>query len=142
MSAVAVFLAAVFAFSAAQPPAREVTVWAVPGIHKVRPDAPPESSNLVWSGKTRTITVAGAKNEHVPFHVVVSTTPPGSRHEKPASGFFVEAGDLVSSNGRIPGDRVRLYFVHAILCYAESSPVGETGFWPDADWLWIRGSRV
>jgi len=112
--------------------AAAVEVWAVPGIQKVRPDDPTETSNLVWSQKTKTVSLAGAKNEHVPFQVIISTPPPATRHEPPASGFNVEASDLLSSQGRIPKDRIKLFFEHVVLCYAKSSPVGATGFWPDA----------
>jgi hypothetical protein len=117
----------------AQAPAEgEVMVWAVPSVQKVRPDDRPETSNLVWSSRTKTISLSGAKNEHVPFQIVVSAPVPRSRHERAPSGFFVEAGDLSSAAGRIPRDRVKLYFEHVILCYAKSGPVGAAGFWPDA----------
>ena len=66
-----------------------VEVWAVPSVHKVRPDERKQSSNLVWDGKTKTVSVAGAKNEHIPFQVVVSAPPPPSRYERAATGFFV-----------------------------------------------------
>ncbi len=109
-----------------------VQVWAVPSVYKVRPDERPQSSNLVWNGATKTVSVAGAKNEHIPFQVVVSAPPPPSRYERAATGFFVEVSDLVSGGARLPRDRVKLYFEHAILCYGKSSPEAETGFWPDA----------
>lgn len=112
--------------------ASDVHVWAVPSLAKVRPDDPAQTSNLVWDGQSRTVTVAGARNEHVPFQLVISTPPPPSRHTPPASGFFVEAGDLESAHARIPREQVRLYLEHYILCYAVSSPVGSPGFWPDA----------
>lgn len=110
----------------------EVEVWAVSAIEKVRPDQPSQKSNLVWNGVDKTVSVAGAKNEHIPFQIVVSTPPPPTRYHKAASGFFVEASDLVSPNGRIPHGNIKLYFEHAVLCYGKSSPIGETGFWPDA----------
>ncbi len=109
-----------------------VQVWAVPNVQKVRPDDKVEKSNLVWSAETKTISVAGAKNEHVPFQVVITTAPPATRYDKAASGFWVEVSDLVSTAGRIPKDRIRLYFEPVILCYGKSGPVGATGFWPDA----------
>lgn len=118
------------AAASAQTP--EVEVWAQSALQKVRPDDPARPSNLVWDKATRTITVAGAKNEHIPFQVIVSTPPPPNRYHKAASGFFVEASELVSGNGRIPKDRIKLYLEHVVLCYAKSSPAGETGFWPDA----------
>jgi hypothetical protein len=45
----------------------DIEVWAVPSIQKVRPDDPAQSQNAVWDGASRTISLAGAKNEHVPF---------------------------------------------------------------------------
>ncbi|HEV8130985.1 MAG TPA: glycoside hydrolase domain-containing protein [Acidobacteriota bacterium] len=121
---------AAYAASPAEPAG--VQVWAVPSVQKVRPDDKLEKSNLVWSGETKTISVAGARNEHVPFQVVITVPLPPTRHDKAASGFWVEASDLVSTAGRISKDRVRLYFEPVILCYGKSSPVGGTGFWPDA----------
>ena len=112
--------------------AGEAEVWAVPSLRKVRPDDRPQAVNRVWDKKTKTISIAGAKNEHVPFQVVVSTPPPPTRYDPAAYGFFVEASDLVSPLGRISKDRIKLYFEHVVLCYGKSSPVGETGFWPDA----------
>jgi len=109
-----------------------VQVWAVPGVQKVRGEDRFETRNLVWSSTTNTITVAGARNEHVPFQVVISTPPPPTRYDKAANGFFVELSDLVSGRARISKTQVKLYFEHMVLCYAKSSPVGETGFWPDA----------
>ena len=122
------FLSAVI--SAAQTAGLEV--WAAPSLYKVRPDERPQASNLVWDRQTKTVSIAGAKNEHIPFQVVVTAPPPPTRNERAASGFFVEASDLLSENGRIPRDRLRLYFQHAILCYGKSSPGSSTGFWPDA----------
>jgi hypothetical protein len=109
-----------------------VDVWAVPSVYKVRPDELTQASNAVWQKQTRTISVAGAKNEHIPFQVVVSAPKRASRYVPPASGFFVEVSDLVSPAGRIGRDRVKLYFEHVILCPGKSSAIGATGFWPDA----------
>lgn len=86
-----------------------VEVWAVPSVYKVRPDEPTQASNAVWQKQTRTISVAGAKNEHIPFQVVVSAPKRLSRYVPPPSGFFVEVSDLVSPAGRIGRDRVKLY---------------------------------
>ncbi len=109
-----------------------VEVWAAPAEYKVRPEERSQASNLVWDKKTGTVSVAGAKNEHVPFQVIVSTAAPKTEYDPAAAGFFAEASDLVSKDGRIPRDAVRLFFEHVVLCYGKSSPVGETGFWPDA----------
>ena len=130
MMRIALFV--LIAAGAAFPQSGGVEVWAAPGVAKVRPDDKPQASNLVWDGKAKTVSIAGAKNEHIPFQVVVTATPPKSRYEPAASGFFVETSDLVSPNGKIPRDRVKLYFEHDILCYGKSSQIGETGFWPDA----------
>jgi len=121
-------------FTAAGAPAQTggIEVWAAPSIYKVRPEEKVQAANLVWTGKIKTITVAGAKNEHVPFQVMITAPKPKTRSDAPVSGLFVEASDLVSPRGRIPRDRIKLYFEHDILCYAKSSPAGDTGFWPDA----------
>ncbi len=110
----------------------KVEVWAVPSIQKVRPEAPVEAENLVWDASAKTIQVAGARNEHVPFQLVISTAPPANRYLEPADGFWVEVTELRSSENRIPPERIDLFFEHAVLCYGKSSPVGDTGFWPDA----------
>ena len=120
--------------SAQQPDiAENVKVWAVPGEQKVRPNDRIENSNLVWSAEQRKITVAGAGNEHVPFQVVITTpVPPGWRPKAP-DGFFVKASDLTSAAGKmILQNNVNLFLEHYIQIYAVSSPVGATGYWPDA----------
>ena len=119
-------------FAACSAGADAVEVWAAPSVYKVRPEERTQTSNLVWDARTKTISIAGARNEHVPFQVVVSAPKPPNEYHPAASGFFVEASDLVSPQGRIPRDRVKLYVEHAVLCYGKSSPIGETGFWPDA----------
>jgi hypothetical protein len=68
----------------------------------------------------------------VPFQIVITVPPPPTRHDKAASGFWVQASDLASPSGKIPADRVKLYLEHVVLCYGKSSPIGATGFWPDA----------
>jgi len=110
-----------------------VKIWAVPGEQKVRPNDRVENNNLVWSGENKRIKVAGAGNEHVPFQVVISTdVPPGWRPKAP-DGFFVKASELKSAEGNvIPQNRVNLFLVHYIQIYAVSSPIGATGYWPDA----------
>jgi hypothetical protein len=109
-----------------------VEVWAVPSAVKVRPDDRVQARNLVWDKSTKTISIAGAKNEHIPFQIVITVPPPPDRYHPAASGFFVEVSDLVSGTGRLARDQVKLYFEHVILCPGKSSPIGETGFWPDA----------
>ena len=126
---VTVFLMGGFA-ALAQTPSAEV--WAVPSAIKVRPDDRVQARNLVWDKSTKTISIAGAKNEHVPFQIVITVPPPPDRHHPAASGFFVEASDLVSGSGRLARDQVKVYFEHVILCPGKSSPIGKTGFWPDA----------
>lgn len=113
-------------------PAAEVSVWAVPSLYKVRSDEPAQERNAVWDRASKTVSLAGARNEHVPFQVVISTPPPRGRSQAPAGGFFLEAGELASPAGRIPAEQVRVYFEHVVLCYAPSSRAGGTGFWPDA----------
>jgi len=112
--------------------APSVEVWAVPSVAKVRPDDRVQGHNLVWDKSTKTISIAGAKNEHVPFQIVITVSPPSDSHHPAASGFFEEASDLVSGVNRLARDQVKLYFEHVILCPGKSSSIGETGFWPDA----------
>jgi hypothetical protein len=111
----------------------DVKVWAVPAEQKVRPADRIENNNLVWSGETRKISVAGAGNEHVPFQVVISTPVPTGRRSPALGGFFIKTSDLFSASGKIiPQNSVNLFFEHYIQIYAISSPVGATGYWPDA----------
>jgi len=111
----------------------DVQVWAVPGEQKVRPDDRVEKNNLVWSGDNKKITLAAAGNEHVPFQVVITTpVPPGWRPKAP-DGFFITASDLTSADGKvISQENISLFLEHYIQIYAISSPVGATGYWPDA----------
>ena len=109
-----------------------VEVWAVPSAVKVRPDDRVQARNLVWDKRTKTISIAGARNEHVPFQIVITVPPPPDRYHPAASGFFVEVSDLISGTGRLARDQMKLYFEHVILCPGKSGPIGETGFWPDA----------
>jgi hypothetical protein len=110
-----------------------IQIWAVPAEQKVRPDDRVEKNNLVWSSERKLIEVAGAGNEHVPFQVVITASvPPGWRPKAP-DGFFVSLTDLVSAQGEvIPQERAGLFLEHYIQVYAISSPVGATGYWPDA----------
>jgi hypothetical protein len=108
-------------------------VWAVPAEQKVRPKDKPETTNLVWSGVKKQITVSGAGNEHVPFQVVISAPVPEGWRPKAPDGFFMTVSDLTSSGGKIiPQNQVSLFLEHYIQIYAMSSPVGATGYWPDA----------
>ena len=117
---------------AAYAQAQSVEVWAVPSVYKVRPDEPAQNRNLVWDKSTKTVSLAGAKNQHVSFQMVISVPKPTDEHHPAASGFFVEAGKLVSGKGQIPAADVKLYFEHVVFCYGASGPVGGTGFLPDA----------
>ncbi len=111
----------------------DVKVWVVPAEQKVRPADKIETSNLVWSGEKNMITVSGAGNEHVPFQVVITAPVPAGWKPKAPDGFFIVASDLKSSAGKIiPGNQISLYLEHYIQVYAISSPMGATGYWPDA----------
>ena len=111
--------------AAAQTPG--VEVWAAPSAAKIRPDDRVEARNLVWDQRTRTVSVAGARNEHIPFQLVI-TVPPPERSHLPASGFFVEASDLASGGNRLSKEHVKLYFEHVILCPGEVEPGRGDGF--------------
>lgn len=112
---------------------QKTVVWAAPAEQKIRPDDREETSNLVWSKTDKKIRVAGAGNEHVPFQVVITTpVPPGHRPKAPG-GFFIEASSLTSPQGKvIDKKQIKLFLEHYIMLYAKSSPVGATGYWPDA----------
>jgi hypothetical protein len=110
-----------------------VKVWAVPGEQKVRPDDRVENNNLIWSYEKKKISVAGAGNEHVPFQVVITTPVPEGWRPKAPDGFFITASDLTSAQGKtIPQKQINFFLEHYILMYAISSPIGATGYWPDA----------
>lgn len=110
----------------------DVQVWAVPAEHKVRPDDRPQASNIVWSKEDKTIRIAGAGNEHVPFQVVITTPIPPGRRPKAPEGFFIESSNLTSGRDAIEKKDINLFLEHYIMLYAVSSPVGATGYWPDA----------
>jgi hypothetical protein len=124
--------AALPAVQEAQPAeVKAVEVWAAPDLVKIRPSDPVQRRNLVWSASDRTVRVAGAADEHVPFQVLITVPPRPNRYSPVAGGFAVEAGPLSGVAGTIPGTAVRLYLQHPILVYAKSSPAGGTGFWTD-----------
>jgi hypothetical protein len=111
----------------------KMEVWAVPAEQKVRPEDRIESENLVWSQKEKSVRIAGAGNEHAPFQIVITVPIPPGRRPKAAEGFFIEASDLTSPDGKtISQKQVSFYLQHYIMLYAKSSPVGATGYWPDA----------
>lgn len=109
----------------------KLEVWAVPAEQKVRPDHRTETNNLVWTKSEKKIKVAGAGNEHVPFQVVITVPVPENRGPA-AKGFFIEASPLSAGQGKSIGkEQIKFYLQHFILLDAKSSPVGDTGYWPD-----------
>ncbi len=113
--------------------ADKVVVWAVPAEQKVRPDDRVENGNMIWSMNEKKINLAGAGNEHVPFQVVITTPIPEGRRPKAPEGFFIEVTDLTSKQRKKIGQKqINFYLEHYIMLYAKSSPVGATGYWPDA----------
>jgi hypothetical protein len=111
----------------------DIKVWAVPAEQKVRPKDKVENSNLVWSGDKKLVSVAGAGNEHVPFQIVISAPVPEGFRPKAPDGFFVTVSDLTSPAGKtIMQKQIGIYLEHYIQIYGMSSPVGATGYWPDA----------
>jgi hypothetical protein len=128
-----VFLSLSLITARAQDIRSSIKVWAVPAEQKVRPNNRIESSNLVWSGENKKIAVAGAGNEHVPFQVVITTPVPEGWRPKAPDGFFITASDLTSAQGKtIPEKQITFFLEHYIQIYAISSPIGATGYWPDA----------
>ncbi len=116
----------------AQPAQREaVQVWAAPELVKIRPTDPVQQRNLVWLAADRTVRIAGAADEHVPFQLLITVPPRPNRYTPVMDGFEVEAGPLTGPGATIPASAVHLYLQHPVLVYAKSSPVGATGFWND-----------
>lgn len=113
---------------------KKLTVWVAPAEQKIRSDDRTEKENLVWSDKDKKIAVAGAGNEHVPFQVVITSSVKGSPREvKAPDGFMIETSDLISAQGHtILKENINFYLEHYIMLFATSSPVGATGYWPDA----------
>jgi hypothetical protein len=110
-----------------------LTVWAAPAEQKIRPDDRIESENIIWSKGKKKITVAGAGNEHVPFHVVITNPVPPGRKPVAPGGFFIKGSGLKNKEGKtIPESQINFYLEHYIMIYAKSGPVGATGAWPDA----------
>jgi len=60
-----------------------VEVWAVPRVVKIRPDDRVQARNLVLDKSSETISIAGAKNEHVPFQIVITVPPPPDHYPPP-----------------------------------------------------------
>jgi hypothetical protein len=111
----------------------KVKVWAVPAEQKVRPKDKVEVNNLIWSGESKNISVAGAGNQHVPFQVIITAPVPEGWKPKAPDGFFIKISDLTSAQGKtIPQKQINLFLEHYIQIYAISSPIGATGYWPDA----------
>jgi hypothetical protein len=109
------------------------SVWVAPAEQKIRPEDRVEQNNLIWSSKDKKIRLAAAGNEHVPFQVIITTPIPPGRRPKAPEGFFLEASDFSTQQGRtISKDRIHFFLEHYIMLYATSSPVGATGYWPDA----------
>ncbi len=111
----------------------KVSVWVVPAEQKVRPEDRIENDNLIWSGADKKIRLAAAANEHVPFQVVITTPIPEGRRPRAPEGFFIQGSQLTSQQGKqISLQQINFYLEHYIMLYAKSSPVGATGYWPDA----------
>jgi len=110
-----------------------LTIWAVPAEQKVRASDRVETNNPIWSKEKKKIIVSGAGNEHVPFQVVITVPVPAGRKPKAPAGFFIKSSDFTSKQGKkISQSQISFFLEHYIMLYAKSSPIGETGYWPDA----------
>lgn len=110
----------------------QVSVWSAPAERKIRPEDAPESENVVWNEENNEVSVAGAGNEHVPFQVIITAPDAPARNEAP-EGFFVESTVLRSQAGEVlSSDNINFYLQHYIFLDGKSSPIGDTGYWPDA----------
>src|SRR6185503_21158889 len=87
----------------------------------------------IWSNAKKKITVAGCGNEHVPFQMVITNPVPPGKKPVPTGGFFIKSSGLKNKDGKtISESQVSFYLEHYIMLYGKSSPIGATGYWPDA----------
>ena len=106
------------------------TIWAVGNTEKIRPEAPVQDSNYVWSTAGKQVSIKAARNEHEPFQLVI-TADSGS-----LQGVSVSVSDLSSGGNIIASDNVTLYreaflnVTRTSQCYIR--PIGITGITPDA----------
>lgn len=108
-------------------------VWAAPAEFKVRPKTVIQDHNLIWTKSNKKIVLAGAGNEHIPFQVVITVPVPPGRKPKPQDGFFIKTTDLKSKEGNvISSKKISFFLEHYIMLTGASSPIGSTGYWPDA----------
>jgi hypothetical protein len=64
--------------------------------------------------------------------VITTPVPPGRKPKAP-DGFFIKVSALQSDHGEtIPESAIHCYLEHYIMLYGKSSPIGQTGYWPDA----------
>ena len=59
-----------------------------------------QARNRVLDKNSKTIAIAGTKNAHVPFQIVLTFPPPPDHYPPAATGFFVNATNQVSGAGR------------------------------------------
>src|ERR1051325_7900125 len=93
------------ALASAQIP-EDVQPSAASSLSKIRQDDRPQTSNLVWTQRTKTIRVAGAKNEHIPFQLILTVAPPGRTECIYPSSFFDPTDNVRSADpkdGRASG---------------------------------------
>ncbi len=108
-------------------------VWAAPAEQKIRPENGIESRNIIWDQHGKEINVFGAGNEHVPFQVIITVPVPGGRKAKAPGGFFITSSDFTAGKDQvIPKEKIKFYLEHYIMLTGKSSPIGNTGYWPDA----------
>ena len=86
-------------------------------------------SNLVWDGKSRTVSLKGARNETVAFQIIVERTG-----DQKLSAVNVRVNDLVSASGkRIPVENIDLFkewYVDIKRRSEQNYSLG-TGWYPD-----------
>ncbi len=111
----------------------KVKIWSTPAEQKVRPGDEIENQNLVWLAEDKKIKIAGAGNQHAAFQVIISALEERGRYDAAPDGFYIEASSLTSEQGStIPEEQISFFLQHHIYLTGKSSPIGGTGFWPDA----------
>jgi len=115
-----------YAIDLAGPARTGMNVWGAGSTEKIqnrrRSDLP---HSQVWNADTRTVTLAGVRGEHVPFHLVVSVT------DRPATNVTLDIGDLRQGTNVLAAAHLRPYLEHLVTVYAATGLHGRKGRWPD-----------
>jgi len=124
---VLVALSALLAVSLGSDLIAEAHLWAVGSTEKVRAlEGRPKIHHRVWDEDTNTVTLKGARGEHVPFQLVVTAL------DRRLEGVTLSVSDLRDSESVLSSSQVELLLEYPVDVYATSDLRQATGLWPDA----------